>query len=121
MRELKILHIDDDLECNFLLTEALRRNRHITVVWVSNKTQTENAFERGSYDLIIYGGFMPLKSDLAGEVIKWNNDRGVVILYGTKIDRLVNQFEERSYRIFSKSSEGTHNLIAYIKEGAIRV
>lgn len=120
MRGLKILHIDGDLECNFLLTEALRKEKHIVVEWVSNKAQAKDAFKRGSYELVIYGGFMPLKSDIAGEVIEWNNDKGTVILYGTKTDRLVNQFEERSYRVFSKSSEGTHNLVVYIKEEAKR-
>lgn len=124
MKTFKILHVEDDIDCNFLLTESLRRDKSAKVDWVSNSLSAQKALMSDSYDLVVCDGNIPGWDNHFEDVLKWAKNTPMCI-YSAKSEtefgsvRLPDGREEdlrNLFLIFSKASEGTHNLVKYIKQ-----
>ena len=112
MSDFNILHVEDDVECNFLLTEALRKEKRASVSWAPNKTYAERKMRFKHYDLIVCGGDIPDWPGHVEDVLRLSG-RAEVIVYASRQSPAFSM--KTIIKAFSKSSEGTHTLIKYIK------
>lgn len=128
METFKILHIEDDIDCNFLLTESLRRTKNLRVEWAANRDASKKFMTETTYDLIVCDGCIPGWDDHFRDVLCWSKNTPVCV-YSARNNTDFEPFALDSglqvdprdvFTIFSKSSEGTHNLVRYIKTRALK-
>jgi len=116
-----ILHIEDNPDCNFLLTETFRKYQHIQIEWGCTRSVVMEQLTSANppYDLIICDGEIPGWSNHFDEIL--DNTKGTpVIIYSAFGRRRMWEFLELgAHKVFSKGREDHALMVEYIKSLAI--
>lgn len=112
MKEFVVLHVEDDNDYHFLLTQYF--DESFSLLWGVNRKQTLAHLEERKIDAIVFDGEIKGWDDHLEEVLAITKDKPFIILTGSDHYK-ISQLKKRGYLAHQKCPEGMRAVVSYIK------
>lgn len=117
MSNYKVLHVDDDESCGWLLREKLKE-KGISCLWVSKKKEVEFMFSKDLPDFVVCDGQIPYWPGHIAEILRLKPKTIPMVIWTGELDPGI-YLRAGIDRAFSKESCGLTSLIGYVEKLAL--
>lgn len=119
MSNYKVMHIEDDETCGWLLREKLKE-KGVSCLWVSKKEEVEFMFSNNNIlpNLVVCDGQIPYWSGHIAETLRLKPKTIPMVIWTGDIDPDI-YLRDGIDRTFSKGPDGLGSLIGYIEKLAL--